>query len=128
LEEGVTYLKQIKKKSKRKPYVRSAYFKREKIFLDLFWVHLFEKARGDRLRRLKYFAAAIELIENSRQIPSTKEDVNNRGVLLHRFSEITKDKETFFIHIKESKVSVYKHLISIFPENLKKDSPLSCGV
>ncbi|KKT71974.1 MAG: hypothetical protein UW66_C0017G0012, partial [Candidatus Moranbacteria bacterium GW2011_GWF1_44_4] len=34
---------QIKKKSKRRPYVRSAYFRKEKIFLELFWKHLYGK-------------------------------------------------------------------------------------
>lgn len=33
----------IAKKTKRRPYIRSAYFKKEKIFLTLFWPHLHEK-------------------------------------------------------------------------------------
>lgn len=37
------FYKQIKRKSKRRPYVRSVYFKKDKIFLELFWWHLYEK-------------------------------------------------------------------------------------
>jgi len=32
--------KQIKSKTKRRPYVKSAYFHKQKIFFDFFWVHL----------------------------------------------------------------------------------------
>lgn len=56
---------QLKKKTKRRPYVRSAYFNKEKIFLDFFWRHLFEKENWrDRMRRMKYFGCAVELIKN----------------------------------------------------------------
>lgn len=45
-EKAHGFYQKIKKKSKRKPYVRSMYFKKEKVFLDLFWPHLFEKTIG----------------------------------------------------------------------------------
>lgn len=109
--------KKIKKKSKRQPYLRSVYFKKQKVFLGLFWDHLFEKSWPDRLRRLRYFAATVELIERSHFEPSSKEDPNSRGVLLHRFIGITKGKEIFTIQIKEHKSSGKKYLISIFPNN-----------
>lgn len=112
----ILIFKQIKKKSKRQPYLRSAYFRKQKIFLGFFWAHLFEKAIGDRLRRLKYFAAAVELIECSKSSPTTKEDSNKPGILLHRFTGITKEKETFYVQIKEDKSSDKKYLISIFPD------------
>lgn len=34
---------EIKKKTKRKPYIRSAYFGKQKVFFELFWEHLFKK-------------------------------------------------------------------------------------
>ena len=108
--------KKIKKKSKRRPYVRSVYFKKDKIFFNLFWSHLFEKPRGDRFRRLKFFEATIELIEHSRFDPSTVENPNNPGQLLHRFAGVTKEWEVFYVQIKEEKASGNKYLISIFPE------------
>jgi len=56
----------IKKKTKRRPYVRSAYFKKEKIFFDYFREHLFQKSAKDRMNRLKFFGAAVELVKHSR--------------------------------------------------------------
>lgn len=61
----------LRSQSKRRTYVRSAYFKKEKIFVDLFWTHLFEKKSWeDRTRRLKLFPAAIELIRHSHFEPT----------------------------------------------------------
>lgn len=37
-------------KTKRKPYLRSTYFKGEKIFLNLFWAHLYKKNQWERRR------------------------------------------------------------------------------
>jgi hypothetical protein len=63
---------EIKKKTKRRPYVRSAYFKREKIFLDYFREHLFQKRPNERMKRLKFFKAAIELVKYSKSSLSAK--------------------------------------------------------
>jgi hypothetical protein len=46
--------KDLKRKTKRKPHIRSAYFRREKIFLDYFWEHFHQKSSTDRVRRLKF--------------------------------------------------------------------------
>lgn len=63
---------QIKRKSKRRPYARSAYFRKEKIFLGLFWNHIHEKNYWDQMRRMKFFGCAIELIQNSHFEPTSK--------------------------------------------------------
>lgn len=108
----------LKKRTKRRPYIRSAYFNKEKIFLDIFWHHLFEKSNwGDRIRRLKYFSCAIVLITQSRFEPRTKENPNKKSELLHRFAGVTKDHELFYVQIKEDKRSGQKFLISVFPED-----------
>ncbi len=53
--------------------MRSAYFNKEKIFLDLFWTHLFMKQnQRDRLRRIKFFAVAIDLIMNCHYLLNLK--------------------------------------------------------
>lgn len=107
---------QIKKRSKRKPYVRSAYFKKDKIFLDLFWSHLFEKNHfGDFTRRLKFYPCAIELIRHSNLEPASKENVGKRSEILHRFAGITGDSELFYVQIKETKRTGKKWFISVFP-------------
>lgn len=106
----------IKKRTKRKPYIRSAYFKREKIFLDLFWSHLFEKKNfPDIMRRMKFFPCALELIRESGFEPQSKENPNKTSEILHRFCGETAEKDIFFVQIKENKRNGKKWLISVFP-------------
>ncbi len=95
----------IQKKSKRKPYLRSAYFDKEKIFLGIFWSHLQDKHHKERARRLKYFPCALDLIKNSKFDPSSKENKDKKSEILHRFTGITIEKEIFFVQIKENKRS-----------------------
>lgn len=106
----------IKKKSKRKPYVRSAYFDKQKIFLDLFWTHLFEKKNFvDLMRRTKLYPCALELIQKSKFQPISKTNVDRQGEVLHRFAGATPEKELFFVQIKEDKKTQKKWFISVFP-------------
>lgn len=108
---------EIRKKSKRRPYIRSAYFDKEKIFLELFWRHLHEKENiRDKTRRVKYFSCAIDLIQNSKIKPISKENPNRKGEMLHRFAGTTPDNEKFFVQIKEEKRAGEKWLMSVFPE------------
>ncbi len=107
---------QIKKKTKRRPYVRSAYFNKEKIFLAFYWEHLYEKSNHrDKVRRIKYFPCAIELIENSRFEPISKNNPNRPSEILHRFFGSTPGGEQFIVQIKEEN-SHQKWLISVFPK------------
>ena len=106
----------IKKRTKRRPYVRSAYFKKEKIFISLFWEHLHSKFNHrDKVRRVKYFACAIELIQKSRFDPESKENADRHSEMLHRFAGKSKDGQLFFVQIKEDKRSGKKSFISVFP-------------
>lgn len=115
-KEAFAFYRQIKSKTKRRPYIRAAYFKKDKIFLELFWHHLHEKLNmRDKARRIKYFSCAIDLIKNSKYEPSSKENPNKRSEILHRFAGMTKDNELFFVQIKEYKKNNQKWLISIFP-------------
>lgn len=77
---------EIRRKTKRRPYIRSAYFNKDKIFLQLFWNHLREKSLRDRVRRLKYFPCAIELIRYNRHEPKTIQTIERPSELLHRFT------------------------------------------
>src|SRR5579859_8268187 len=92
---------EIKKKTKRKPYVRSKLFKNNKVFLDYFWQHLMQKTSRDRVRRLKYLACALDLIKNNHMAPTTKENPNNSKILLHRFYGEAKDGDRFCVQILE---------------------------
>lgn len=118
-QKAFSLYKQIKAPTKRRPYIRSAYFKKDKIFLGIFWEHLKQKNWKDRTRRLKYFRCGIDLIKNSKFVPVSKEDPNNPNELLHRFGGITAQNDIFYVQIKEDKKTDQKFLISIFPEENK---------
>ena len=106
---------QIRKKTKRRPYIRSAYFDKEKIFLELFWRHLHEKSNiRDKTRRVKYFPCAIELIEKSRFEPSKKPNPNRKNEEVYRFAGMTPEQDIFYVQIKEDKTGA-KWLMSVFP-------------
>ena len=106
---------QIKAQTKRQPYVRSQYFKKDKVFIELFWVHLNQKNRKARNRSLKFYGCGIELLRNSRHDPITKVNPNKPNELLHRFAGLTPNKELFYIQVKENKRTKRKDLMSIFP-------------
>jgi hypothetical protein len=108
---------EIKSKSKRRPYLRSAYFKKDKVFLPLFWQHIWDKIKWqDRMRRLKFYSAGLELIRDSKFAPKSKENPNKSDEILHRFAGITKENFVFYVQIKEDKKSGRKDFISVFPE------------
>jgi hypothetical protein len=104
----------LKKKTKRRPYLRSAYFRKEKIFFEYFWAHLRQKNYRDRIRRLKFLEAGLDLIKNSRLIPVII-TVDNKAEVYYRFLGKTKDGWLFFVQIKENKKTGQKFFISCFP-------------
>ena len=106
----------IKRRTKRRPYIRSAYFNSEKVFLELFWSHLHEKLNHrDKIRRVKYYPCALELLQHSKFDPESKENVDRRSEILHRFAGKTKNGGKFFVQVKEDKRSGQKWLMSVFP-------------
>jgi len=121
-KRSFSFYKNLKTKTRRRPYVRSAYFNKKKIFLELFWQHLSDKSNfHDRVRRARYFPCAIELIEKSRFQPISKENPNKKSEILHRFIGISRDKYLFIVQIKENKKTGQKWLISVFPWNKRKE-------
>ena len=110
------FYKAIVSKTKRRPYVRSVYFNKQKIFLGLFWEHLHTKENvRDKVRRLKYLPCAIELIQHTRCEPTSKENPNHRSEIVHRFAGSTPENEIFFVQIKEDRHKNQKWLMSVFP-------------
>ena len=103
-----------KSKSKRRPYVRSAYFG-AKVFLELFWVHNAQKSRGEQLRRLRYYQCAIDLLKSSRHAPVEKLNPNGNHEKVFRFYGLTKDGEEFWVQVKEDKQTKGKYMMSIVP-------------
>ena len=122
-KNAVIVFNQIKKRTKRRPYVRSVYFNKQKIFFDYFWTHLSQKNPRERFKRLQYFEAAVELIKHSRNHPCSKQNPNRNTEILHRFAGLTKGKKLFYIQIKEDKKSDKKYFISCFPSKRKNPPP-----
>ena len=91
------------------------YFKKQKVFLGLFWQHLHEKNLRDKARRLALFPCAIELIQKTKYEPSSKDNPNRKSEIFHRFAGSTPDNEIFFVQIKEDKNTKEKYFISAFP-------------
>ncbi|KKQ89679.1 MAG: hypothetical protein UT11_C0020G0002 [Berkelbacteria bacterium GW2011_GWA2_38_9] len=108
---------EIKKRSKRKPYIRSAYFNKDKIFLDYFWGHLNQKIWIERLRRLKFYPCALDLLKHNRTEPILKKELKKDNAILYRFIGETPDGSKFYVQIKENLSKKQKYLISIFPDN-----------
>lgn len=79
------FFRPIKQKTKRKPYIRSRYFNKEKIFLDFYFIHLAQKREPDKVRRLKLFPAAMELTQNTRAKPEEMQNPSVAGEKLYRF-------------------------------------------
>jgi len=115
--QALSRYRRIQGKTKRQPYVRSSYFAKDKVFLTYFWQHLRQKNDQDRVRRLKYFDAALDVIRNTTFPPTTKQNPQDKYEKLHRFFGSTKDKQKFCIQIKENTKTERKDLISIFPIN-----------
>lgn len=95
--------------------MRSKYFKKDKIFIKLFWGHLNQKPQRDKKRRLKYYECAIDLLRNSTFEPDTRQNPNGKHEIVHRFSGMTSVGELFFVQVKEDIRTDNKYLISIFP-------------
>jgi hypothetical protein len=108
--------RKLKKQTKRKPYIRSAYFNKEKIFLDYFWQHLHQKNWWDQVRRLRFYECALDLIKNTRSDPFTAQDPNKPKRVLHRFSGKTSAGDGFIVQIVEDKRTKQKYFISVFPK------------
>jgi len=129
-KKSTGFYNEIKRQTKKKPYVRSKYFKKEKIFLELFWGHLFEKNYWDQTRRMKLFPCAIELIRNSDFAPVSKENVDKPSEILHRFAGITATNDCFLSRSKRTNTPIKNGLFRLFQSTIinncqkEKDPPL----
>jgi hypothetical protein len=109
--------KQIASKTKRRPYIRSAYFNKEKVFIDRFWTHIRQKNMRDRARRLKEYPCGLDLIQNSKMAPVSEQDGKLTRKRWYRFSGKNGNLKVFFIQIKENRKTGEKDLMSVFPAN-----------
>ena len=108
-------LRSIARRTKRRPYLRSAYFGKDKIFFTYFWKHLMQLPRYQRVRRLKYLPCAIELIRKSRQMPEVYLKRDRPREIFYRFSGQAPNGPEFAVQIKENLRTRRKELMSVFP-------------
>ena len=100
---------------RRTPYIKSKYFTKDKIFINNFWEHLNQKTPKERLRRLKLYSCAIDLLRNNTLTPETIFTRINMNINLHRFYGQTKNGNYFCVQVQENKRNNRKEFIPVFP-------------
>jgi hypothetical protein len=119
LKKAQDYFAALMRRTKRQPYIRSAYFGKQKIFFTYFWKHLYQKPPRQRRIRVVYLPCAIELIQKSRNEPESMINTGKKVEIFHRFAGITRDKELFYVQIKENIKTDRKEFMSVFPAKEK---------
>jgi hypothetical protein len=107
---------EVKSQSRRSPYVKSKYFNGSKVFLNLFWDHIVQKRRGERVKRLVFYGCALELIKETRIPPEVAVKEKLVKVLYYRFNGISRDGLEFIVQVKENKSTGRKDFMSVFPK------------
>lgn len=111
----------IRKLTMRRPYVRSSYFvegkNKSKVFIEHFLPHTMQKGRKTRVKRLKLYNAAIDLLRNTRHDPEVilKNDMPSH--ILYKFHGITRDRIKFCVQVKQHKRTGRKDFMSVFPND-----------
>ncbi len=109
----------IAHKTKRRAYIRSAYFGGRKVFIDSYWEHLMQKPKRERKERLRLYAASFETIENTRCAPTSRYNPNGNGDLLYRFYGVTKNNKEFCVQIKQDRRTGGLYFMSAFEPKRK---------
>ncbi len=113
----------IRRLTMRRPYVRSSYFvegkNKSKVFIENFLPHIMQKGRKTRVKRLKLYNGAIDLLRNSRHEPEVILKSDLPAHILYKFHGVTKDGVQFCVQVKQHKRTGRKDFMSVYP----KDSP-----
>jgi hypothetical protein len=104
-----------KRTPRRVANVRSNYFTKDKIFINNFWDHLNQKSPTERVRRLKLYPCALDLLRKSTYPPDSIFSRVEGDIILHRFYGQTRDGDHFCVQVKENKRNNRKEFISVFP-------------
>lgn len=106
---------------RRVPYIRSKYFNKEKVFINVFWEHLNQKSRKERVARLKYYKCALDLLSHGGNSPNTIIPNTEKQAVLYRFYGFTKSSQCFCVQVKENSRNKRKDFLSVYPVR-KKDN------
>ena len=125
LEEVIKVARQeyhtIQKRTPRRiAHVRSVYFQKDKVFINNFWDHLNQKSPKERVKRLKFYLCAIDLLRNSKFPPESFQNPDNANEILHRFRGISADGYEFAVQVKDNKKTNRKDFMSVFPRRPSK--------
>lgn len=101
--------------TKRQPYVRSSYFGKDEVFINIFWNHLAQKRKGEQIVRAKLLLAAFDLLRNTTYDSVNVFDSTNPQIILHRFAGETKSGIKFCVQVKQNKRTGRKDFMSVFP-------------
>ena len=110
------YWKESIQKTKRHEHVKSMYFKKEKIFLKFFWIHLHQKMTWRyKAQRVKLLPCALELITHSTFQPiSVIRNRNKKSELLIDFGGFAQIKLNFMFKLKKIQ-NIKNFLCQFFP-------------
>lgn len=101
-------------------HIRSKYFTKDKIFIGAFWDHTNKKSPSERVRRLKLYSCALDLIRNTTYAPDTIHTSTDKDSSSHLFYGTTKDGILFCVRIHESKRTGRKEFTSAYPVKKQK--------
>jgi hypothetical protein len=105
----------IEKRTKRRPSIKCKVLGNDKIFIGEYIAHQGQKMRIDKLRRLKFFPCAIDLIKNTTEKPTEK--VLRSGEVLYRLYGIAGNGQKFIVQISQNPKTGNKRLMSSFPKD-----------
>lgn len=99
---------------RRKAYIRSPYFNKDKVFVSVFWDHLGQKQATEQIIRLRYYRCAIDLLRNTTVEPDAIFSQSGLNYILYRFGGATSSGELFYVQVKHNKRTDRKDFISVF--------------
>lgn len=102
-----------KRTPRRAPYVRSQYFRKDKIFINTFWDHLKQKAPAERSARIRFYHCALDLLRNTSIAPVITKSQES-DIELCRFYGQTTDGIYFCVQVKSNIRNHRKDFMSVF--------------
>lgn len=101
--------------ARRRAYIRSPLFQRDKVFIDTYWRTLGTRNFRDRQRRLSFLPCGLELIKHAH---FSKQEVVESKRRYYHFDGVTPAGKSFSVHIKEDGAG-RRYLMSVFPYTRK---------
>jgi hypothetical protein len=108
-EARLTFRKYDNKR--RQPYIRSKYFDGQKVFLNMFYIHLGQKSPREQRKRIVFVTCAIDLLQHTKIIP---EYFVVKTIEYYRFYGQTKSGVKFAVQVMKDKKR-NRYFMSCFP-------------